>query len=101
MESAGDLFSGKLGASVKGKRIAWAGDCKGALPYEPGVLEICREALKAFETLGCHVEEAMPDYPLDKVWDAFVKLRGRQQGGNIAAYAAYSRTRALLKPEAI
>jgi len=101
MESPGDMFAGKLGASVKGKRVAWAGDCKGALPYEPGVLATCRAALQTFEALGCHVEEAIPDYPIDKAWDAFVKLRGWQQGGSIAGFAADPRTRAMLKPEAI
>jgi len=101
MESSGDRFAGPLGASVKGKRIAWAGDFNGAIPYEPGVLDTCRKALKAFEILGCHVEEACPAYPVDRIWDAFVKLRGWQQGGGIAAYAANPKTRALLKPEAI
>jgi amidase len=101
MESAGDLFGGRLGANIKGKRIAWAGDFKGAVPYAPGVLDTCRQALKAFDALGCHVEEACPAYPIDKVWDTFVKLRGWQQGGAIAAYAADARTRSLLKPEAL
>ncbi|MBO9577067.1 MAG: amidase [Sphingobium sp.] len=101
MESGGAMFGGRLGASVKGKRIAWAGDFKGAMPYEPGVIETCRSALKAFEALGCRVEEACPDYPVDKVWDAFMGLRGWQQGGNIASLAANPATRAQLKPEAI
>jgi amidase len=101
MESGGEMFAGKLAASVKGKRIAWAGDFKGAVPYEAGVLDTCRPALKAFEALGCKVEEACPDYPVDKVWDTFVKLRGWMQGGNIANLAADPATRAQLKPEAI
>jgi amidase len=101
MESGGDMFAGKLGASVKGKRIAWAGDFKGAVPYAPGVLDTCRQALKAFEALGCRVEEACPDYPVEKAWDTFIKLRGWQQGGNIAALAADPANRALLKPESL
>ncbi len=65
-------FLGRIVSFEQGKRIAWAGDFKGFAPYEPGVLEVCRGALKTFEALGCVVEEAIPDYPLDKVWRAFV-----------------------------
>lgn len=101
MEGPGVLFGGKLGASIKGKRIAWAGDLKGAVPYEAGVLDACQPALRAFEALGCHVEEAGPDYPVDKVWDAFVQLRGWQQGAGLAALAADPARRKLLKAEAL
>ena len=101
METGGAMFSGKLTTTVKGKRIAWAGDFKGAVPYEAGVLDTCRQALKAFEALGCKVEEACPDYPVDKAWDTFVKLRAWMQGGNIASLAADPVTRAQLKPEAL
>jgi len=101
MEGSGDIFAGELGANMKGKRIAWAGDFNGAIPYEAGVLDTCRTAFKAFETIGAHVEEQCPDYPLDKVWDAFVELRSWQQGGGLAALAADPATRTLLKPEAL
>jgi len=101
MDSGGELFAGKLTASVKGKRIAWAGDFKGSVPYEAGVLDLCRQALKAFEALGCTVEEACPDYPVEKAWDTFVKLRGWMQGVNIASLAADPVARAQLKPEAL
>jgi amidase len=101
MESDGAQFRGPLSAALKGKRVAWGGDFKGFAPYEPGVLETCRAALKTFEDLGCVVEEAIPDYPLEKVWQAFIRLRGWQQGGAIAEYARDPARRALLKPEAI
>ena len=101
MESAGTQFERPLQTNMKGKRIAWAGDFNGAIPYEPGVLDLCREALKSFELLGCHVEEACPKYPVDKVWDSFIKLRGWQQGGGILELYNDPGRRALLKPEAI
>ncbi len=101
MDTSSGMFAGKLTANVKGKRIAWAGDFKGAIPYEAGVLDTCRQALHAFEALGCKVEEACPDYPVDKAWDTFVKLRGWMQGVNIASLAADPITRAQLKPEAL
>ena len=101
MESGGAQFRGSLAGSMKGKRIAWAGDFKGYAPYEPGVLETCRTALKTFESLGCVVEEAIPDYPLEKVWQAFIRLRGWQQGGAILEHYNNPAHRALLKPEAV
>src|SRR5271165_5747889 len=65
MEGNGSASQGSLEASFKGKRIAWAGDFKGYTPYEPGVLDVCKSALKVFESIGCAVDEAQPDYPLD------------------------------------
>ena len=86
---------------LKGKRIAWVGDFKGAIPYETGVLELCRSALRVFESLGCIVEEAVPDYPVDKVWRAWLNLRAWQSGGNLLAYYRDPAKRALMKPEAV
>ena len=101
MEGGGAQFRGPFKGSVKGKRIAWLGDFKGFAPCEPGVLDVCRQALKTFERLGCVVEDAVPDYPLAKVWQAFIRLRGWQQGGAILEYYNDPARRALLKPEAV
>ena len=57
-----------LKRDFKGTRIAWLGDFRGHLPFEPGILELCRTALKTFEALGCTVEEAWPDFPIERVW---------------------------------
>jgi amidase len=64
-------------------------------------LEICRRALAAFESIGCVVEEAVPDYPIDKVWRAWLQLRAWQSGGALLTYYNDPAKRALLKPEAI
>ena len=97
----GRRFLAPLGANVKGKRIGWLGDLNGSVPYEPGVLDVCRDALRTFESLGCVVEDAMPDMAPATAWQAFMRLRQWQQGGAIAAYYADPAKRALLKPEAI
>jgi amidase len=47
------------------------------------------------------VEEAHPDYDLDAVWRAVVKLRGWQQGVALFPHYHDPAQRALLKPEAI
>jgi len=101
MDRDGSVFRTSFERSLKGKRIAWAGDFKGYTPYEPGVLNVCKAALKTFETIGCSVEEAQPDYSLDAVWQALIRIRGWQQGGTLVAFYNDPVKRALLKPEAI
>ena len=101
MTGDGAMFRGPLETDLKGKRIAWAGDFAGHVPYEPGVLEVCKAALKTFETIGCIVEEAQPDYSIDAVWRAFVRLRAWQTGGTLLAFYKDAAKRALMKPEAV
>ena len=50
--------------------------------------------------MGCIVEEALPNYPIDKVWHAWLRLRAWQSGGTLLAYYNDPTKRALLKPEA-
>ena len=101
LEGDGARFAGPLGADVRGRRIAWAGDFGGFTPCEPGVLDVCRGALRSFEGLGCVVEDAFPDYPLEKVWRSFVRLRGWQQGGGLRELYDDPARRPLLKAEAV
>jgi amidase len=97
----GTRFQGRLERAFKGKRVAWAGDLKGYLPFEPGVLDVCRNALKTFESMGCIVEEGQPDYSIEAVWRAWLKLPAWQSGGGLLAYYNDPAKRALMKPEAI
>jgi amidase len=95
------LFQGNLERDFKGTRIAWVRDFNGHVPYESGVLELCERALKTFEAIGCVVEVAQPDYPIDSVWRAWLRLRAWQSGGALLAYYNDPSKRALMKPEAI
>lgn len=95
------LFETPLERDFRGARIAWLGDFKGYVPFEPEVLKVCEQALKVFEYLGCVVEEAQPNYPIEDVWRAWVKLRAWQSGGLLLDYYNDPAKRALLKPEAI
>lgn len=96
-----DLSPGALDVDIKGKRIAWLGDFGGKIPFEPGVLDLCRTALKTFESMGCIVEEAVPDYPVDKAWRAFLTLRAWHGGSPLLAFYEDPKRRALLNPQAI
>jgi amidase len=97
----GLAFAGPLDADLNGVRIAWLGDFKGSVPYEAGVLDVCKRALATFEQLGCVVEDAVPDFPTDAVWRAWRQLRAWQNGGTLLPYYRDPTKRALLKPEAV
>ena len=101
MPGDGARFAGRLERDHTGKRVAWAGDFKGYLPYEPGVLDLCRDALATFERMGCIIEEAQPDYSIEAVWRAWLTLRAWQSGSALLAWYQDPAKRALMKPEAV
>jgi amidase len=93
-------FTQSLKRDFKGTRIAWSGDFGGLIPFEPGVLELCQSALKVFEALGCTVERAWPDYPIERIFPTWRKLRAWQAGTALKDYYNDPAKRALMKPEA-
>jgi amidase len=101
MEAEGSRFEKRLDKKMTGKRIAWCGDFKGLIPHEREVLDVCAQSLKVYESLGCVVEEAQPDYSIEAVWNACLKIRAWQQGGNLLSYYNDPAKRQMLKPEAI
>ncbi len=92
-------FAGPLERDFKGIRIGWAGDFGGSVPFDPGVLDLCGSTLKVFESLGCIVETATPDYPIEPVWQSWMKLRGWQIAAEFRANYPDPAQRALMKPE--
>jgi amidase len=92
-------FVESLARDFRGTRIAWGGDFGGYLPFEPGVLGLCRGALGAFKSMGCTVEDAIPDYPIERVWQSWLVLRAWQVGGLLKAHYSDPARRALMKPE--
>ena len=85
----------------RGKRIAWLGDFGGALPFEPGVLDVAKSALKTFEDMGVEVEEARIDFSFEELWSAFLTIRHWQIGASLIGFYRDPAKRALLKDEAI
>jgi amidase len=94
------VFAKPLKRDFKGTRLGWLGDFGGYLPMEPGVLELCNDAFKAFEAIGCSVEEATPDVPPEKIWDAWLKLRHWVLAGRLSAIYNDPSKRKQMKPEA-
>jgi amidase len=93
-------FAQDLKRDFKGAQIAWSGDFGGLMPFEPGVLDLCKSALKTFETLGCTVEEAWPDFPIERIFPTWLKLRAWQSGTQLKDFYNDPAKRALMKPEA-
>ena len=94
------VFARRLEGDFRGARIAWVGDYGGYLATEPGVLDLCVRSFAAFERLGCHVEEARPDFAMDEVWQTFLTWRWWAQLTRHDLYEDPA-TRAQLKPEII
>jgi amidase len=61
IDEPGARFAGPLDRSFKGVRIAWWKDL-GGLPVDPRVKDIVNAQRRVFDSLGCLVEEAEPDF---------------------------------------
>jgi amidase len=101
LDGDGAGFLALMEKSFKGTRVAWGGDFRGHAPCEPEVLEVCRSAALSLESLGCVVEDALPEFNFDLLWQATIHLRGWQQGGPLLPFYRDENKRALLKPEVI
>jgi len=61
IEEPGERFARPLGRSFKGVRLAWFKDL-GGQPFDPRVRAVVDGQRKTFESLGCIVEQAEPDF---------------------------------------
>jgi amidase len=84
-----------------GVRIGWLGDLGGHLPTEAGVLDTCVTALGHLRALGCTIDAALPDFDLERLWQAWIDLRSFAVAGANAALYRDPAKRAQLKPEAV
>ncbi|WP_426215317.1 amidase [Methylobacterium sp. NFXW15] len=94
-------FAAPLERDFRGVRIAWVGDFGGRIPFDPGVLETCRAALAAFEDVGCLVDEAVPDFDIEQVWNDWGVLRAFTVSANLRPLVEDPAHRAMMKPEAV
>jgi amidase len=82
-------FAGRLDRDFNGARIAWYKDL-GGLPFEPEIRRVVDGCRGAFESLGCAVEHAEPDFA--DVAEAFPTLR------HLSYHSSYA-TLAKQRPE--
>lgn len=87
-------------ATVDGLRVGWMGDYRGYLATEPGLLALCEQTLTGLEDDGLIVEEVMPGYAMDRLWQTWLTLRHWSHSGR-QTLLEDPKTRALLKPEMI
>ncbi len=95
------VFTHSLAGDLRGRRIGWLASLIGQLPFEPGVLELCRSALESFQSIGCIVGDARLDFSREQLWDVFVSLRAWLTAGMLQPLYADPAKRAHLKPEAL
>lgn len=100
LTEGGERFRESLERDFRGARIAWVGDWNGYLPTEPGVLELCRSSFAAFETLGCEIAYALPDFAPEELWETFLTWRW---WANLERHGLYADpgSRERMKPEAV
>ena len=77
-------FAKPLGRDFKGARVAWWKGL-GGIPFEPEVRRVIDDNRKVFESLGCVVEDAEPDFAGVDV--AFPTLRHLSYHSSYAALA--------------
>jgi amidase len=99
LEQDPGVFLEPLKRDFHGTRIGWLGNFGDYLAMEPGVLDLCRDSFKAFESVGCEIEEAQPDFPSEKNWSTFVTLRHWLTAGNLGHFYHQAAQREQLKPE--
>ncbi|MFC3125575.1 amidase [Pseudoroseomonas globiformis] len=79
------------------RRIAFTADFNGQLPVDRETRTLCSEAVRAFERMGCVVEEVAPD--LAALGEAFLTLRS--QAFVVDREAQLATHRDLIKPDII
>jgi amidase len=58
----GDVFARPLERDLSGLRVAWSPDLGGSVPVDSAVTATLLPQVAMFESLGCVVEEACPDF---------------------------------------
>ncbi|HTC62573.1 MAG TPA: amidase [Candidatus Saccharimonadales bacterium] len=78
----GEIFARPLDRNFKGVRIAWFKDI-GGVPFDPRVRSVVDGQRKTFESLGCIVEQAEPDFAPAEI--AFRVLRSLASANTFGA----------------
>ncbi len=85
---------------LAGLTIGWLGDLDGHFAMEPGVTELCEQALSELESHGARYDGVMPDFDMDRLWRSWITLRHWSQSGRQPMLEDPAQ-RALLKPEMV
>jgi amidase len=99
IEQDASLFTNPLKRDFRGTRIAWLGNFDGYLPMQTGILELCQKSFPAFETAGCMIEPAQPEFSPEELWNAWLTLRHSLSAASLAEFYNDPQKRAKMKPE--
>jgi amidase len=94
-------FAAPLVPDIKGRRVAWLGDWRGAVPFEAGVLDTCEAALSTLSALGVTVEAPPPPMPAEELWESWLVLRHWAVQARLGPLYDDPAKRPHLKPAAI
>ena len=89
IHESGDRFARPLDRDWKGTRVGWCSSFAG-LPFDPRIRTVFEAQREGFESLGCVVEEAAPDFSeADRVFKVFRALGSYlEHGVKLAQHAA-------------
>jgi len=90
LETAPDDYTGKLTAGIKGLKVAFSPDL-GGFPVDAEVASLVKQAARAFEDLGCVVDEVKPGFADSH--DLIRCLWSAHEAGNYAQYLPQWRDR--------
>jgi amidase len=93
-------FTRPLERDFRGAKLGWLGDLGGRLPFESGILDLCKQSFKEFESFGCTVEEVRPDYSMERLWQTHLTIRHWLTAAGLGGFYADPSKRAKLKSEA-
>jgi amidase len=87
-------------------RVAWLGDLRGHLAFEPGIIDLCESGLRTLADIGCLVEPETFDMNPERVWEAWLVWRHFLVAASLSPLlteGAHPRNsnRELIKPEAL
>ena len=89
-----------LAGDLTGVRVGWLADLDGHLATEPGILEVCTEALARMESAGASVVPVSLGIDHDRLWEAWLSWRHAAVATTLGPLLASERTASQLKPEA-
>jgi amidase len=88
-------------SNFKNYRIGWMSDYSGYLPTEPGLIDLCEKTLTKLTGLGTAVEECVPEYSMEILWQTWLTLRHWTICGKAKPFYDNPLWRSELKPEII
>lgn len=86
---------------LKDLRIAWLGDLDGYLAVEPGILDVCEQALAQMQGHGAIVTPTPLGFDTERLWQCWLAWRRALVGPRVGALIGMPNARDIIKPEAL